>query len=84
MDTESHESWLELRDSTRFSSSREEEDTEAEEEEEPLLAPDVPWPCARLPRASSSRAVSRQSSLSLLRWRMESRLRITQPRVCEW
>lgn len=46
MDTESHESWLELRDSTRFSSSREEEDeeddTEVEEEEEPLLAPDGP------------------------------------------
>lgn len=47
MDTESHESWLELRDSTLFSSSREEDEdeedaTEAEEEEEPLLAPDVP------------------------------------------
>lgn len=39
MDTDSHESWLELRDSTRFSSSREEEDTEVEEEEA-LLAPD--------------------------------------------
>lgn len=41
MDTESHESWLELRDSTRFNSSREDEDTEVEEEE-PLLPPDVP------------------------------------------
>lgn len=47
MDTESHESWLELRDSTRFSSSREEEedeevDTEVEEEQEPLLGPEDP------------------------------------------
>ena len=91
MDTESHESWLELRDSTLFSSSREEEEEDEEEameaceEEEELLLPlDDPWPCARLPLASSIRAVSRQSSLSLLRWRMESRLRITQPRVCEW
>lgn len=45
MDTESHESWLELRDSTRFSSSREEEEDDEEDteaEEEPLLAPDDP------------------------------------------
>lgn len=47
MDTDSHESWLELRDSTLFSSSREEEDgeeedTEVDELEEPLLPPADP------------------------------------------
>lgn len=84
METESQESWLELRDSTLFSSSREEDEEEEDEEEredaaEPL--PPQPLWMLLLPRDSSRRDVSTQTSLSLLRWRMDSRLRMTQPRV---
>lgn len=81
---------MELRDSTLFISSREEDEEEDDNEEataacgdevEPFPPLDEPWLSERLPRDSSRRAVSRQSSLSLLRCRIDKRLRMTQPRV---
>lgn len=86
METESQESWLELRDSTLFSSSSEEEGEEDEEEvvREDAAEPFPPHWRLLFWRESSRRDVSTHTSLSLLRWRMDSRLRMTQPRVCEW
>lgn len=83
METESQESWLELRDSTLFKSSKEEE---ADEEREEVVEPFPPQPAwaLLLPRESSRRDVSTQTSLSLLRWRIDNRLRMTHPRVWEW
>lgn len=88
IETESQESWLELRDSTLFSSSSEEEGEEEDEEDEQVredAAEPLPphWRLLLL-RESSRRDVSTHTSLSLLRCRMDSRLRMTQPRVCEW
>lgn len=85
IDTESQESWLELRDSTLFSSSKEddEEEEEDDEEREEVAEPfpaHPPW-LLLFPRESSRREVSTHTSLSLLRWRMDNRLRMTQPRV---
>lgn len=82
IETESQESWLELRDSTLFSSSREEEEEDEEEREEAAepFPPQPPW-MLLLPRESSRREVSTHTSLSLLRWRMDNRLRMTHPRV---
>jgi len=81
IDTESQESWLELRDSTLFNSSMEEDDDEEEREEvaEPF-PPQPPW-LLLFPRESSRRDVSTHTSLSLLRWRIDNRLRMTHPRV---
>lgn len=87
IDTESQESWLELRDSTLFSSSKEDDDDEEEQgeeedrEEDPdPFPPQLPW-LLLLPRGSSRREVSTHTSLSLLRWRMDNRLRMTHPLV---
>lgn len=85
METESQDSWLELRDSTLFSSSSEEAGEEDDEHAREEVAEPLPphWRLL-LPRESSRRDVSTHTSLSLLRCRMDSRLRMTQPRVCEW
>lgn len=87
IETESQESWLELRDSTLFSSSKEEDEDEEEEEDEQEreevaepFPPQPPW-MLLLPRESSRREVSTHTSLSLLRWRMDNKLRMTHPRV---
>lgn len=44
METESQESWLELRDSTLFSSSKEEDEDEEEEDEEEREEVAEPFP----------------------------------------
>ena len=84
METESQESWLELRDSTLFSSSNDEDEEEEDEEEREEVAepfpPQPPWELL-FPRESSRREVSTHTSLSLLRWRIDNRLRMTHPRV---
>lgn len=87
IETDSQESWLELRDSTLFSNSKEEDEDEEEEEDDEeredaaeLFPPQPPW-ALLLPRESSRREVSTHTSLSLLRWSMDNRLRMTHPRV---
>lgn len=76
MDTESQESWLELLDSILCSRSRGRFSW--------LLDPQLLLDFLPLSSLEESLGVSMHSSLSLLRCKIESRLRMTQWRVWAW
>lgn len=76
MDTESQESWLELLDSILCRRSRGRFSW--------LLDPQLLLDFLPLSSLEESLGVSMHSSLSLLRCKMESRLRMTQWRVWAW